>query len=133
MSPHTVPPQPQALRSFPILPQVHFTTTLFALIRENLCIKMRPAEEMDQADSELRQTIKKIWPIQAKKNLNLIVPPDDGECTAEARQSVLVVLAAIRVSCRLCCPRLFRLVWMLPNTRIVTRDSYKLRVTGIVT
>ncbi|XP_050685852.1 voltage-dependent calcium channel type A subunit alpha-1-like isoform X27 [Eriocheir sinensis] len=57
--------------------KVHFTTTLFALIRENLCIKMRPAEEMDQADSELRHTIKKIWPIQAKKNLNLIVPPDD--------------------------------------------------------
>lgn len=63
--------------------QVHFTTTLFALIRENLCIKMRPAEEMDQADSELRQTIKKIWPIQAKKNLNLIVPPDDGKCGGE--------------------------------------------------
>ena len=59
--------------------QVHFTTTLFALIRENLCIKMRPAEEMDQADFELRGTIKKIWPIQAKKNLDLIVPPDNGE------------------------------------------------------
>lgn len=91
---------------------------------------MRAAEEMDQADRELRQTIKKIWPIQAKKNLNLIVPPDDGECTAEARQSVQVVWAAIRVSCRSCCPHLFRLVWMLPNTRIVTKDSYKLRVTG---
>ena len=36
---------------------VHFTTTLFALIRENLSIKMRAAEEMDQADFELRQTI----------------------------------------------------------------------------
>ena len=59
-------------------PQVHFTTTLFALIRENLCIKMRPAEEMDQADSELRVTIRKIWPLQAKKSLDLIVPPDDG-------------------------------------------------------
>lgn len=45
---------------------------------------MRPAEEMDQADMELRQTIKKIWPIQAKKNLNLIVPPDDGECGNKA-------------------------------------------------
>lgn len=44
---------------------------------------MRPAEEMDQADSELRTTIKKIWPIQAKKNLNLIVPPDEGKCTNE--------------------------------------------------
>lgn len=59
--------------------QVHFTTTLFALIRENLCIKMRAAEEMDQADLELRATIKKIWPIQAKKNIDLIVPPDNGK------------------------------------------------------
>ncbi|XP_037797809.1 voltage-dependent calcium channel type A subunit alpha-1-like [Penaeus monodon] len=57
--------------------KVHFTTTLFALIRENLCIKMRPAEEMDQADMELRATIKKLWPLQAKKNLDFIVPPDD--------------------------------------------------------
>ncbi|XP_064108487.1 voltage-dependent calcium channel type A subunit alpha-1-like isoform X4 [Macrobrachium nipponense] len=57
--------------------RVHFTTTLFSLIRENLCIKMRPAEEMDQADSELRVTIKKLWPLQAKKNIDVIVPPDD--------------------------------------------------------
>ncbi|KAB7498245.1 hypothetical protein Anas_03180 [Armadillidium nasatum] len=37
---------------------------------------MRPAEEMDQADSELRVTIRKLWPIQAKKNLDIIVPPN---------------------------------------------------------
>lgn len=76
--------------------RVSFTTTLFALIRENLSIKMRPgkmrvlslapgyfnirsitAEEMDQADSELRQTIKQIWPIQAKKMIDLLVPPKE--------------------------------------------------------
>ncbi|XP_065091465.1 voltage-dependent calcium channel type A subunit alpha-1-like isoform X5 [Ochlerotatus camptorhynchus] len=57
--------------------RVSFTTTLFALIRENLSIKMRPAEEMDQADSELRGTIKQIWPIQAKKMIDLLVPPKD--------------------------------------------------------
>ena len=56
---------------------VHFTTTLFALIREvrsflnqinlllhsnvqNLSIKMRSAGEMDQADAELRATICKV-------------------------------------------------------------------------
>merc|ERR1719412_2710863 len=43
---------------------VHFTTTLFALIRENLSIKMRSAGEMDQADAELRQTICKVWPYE---------------------------------------------------------------------
>lgn len=30
---------------------------------------------MDQADSELRGTIKQIWPIQAKKMIDLLVPP----------------------------------------------------------
>jgi len=35
------------------------------------------AEEMDQADMELRETITNIWPLQAKKMLNLLVPPSD--------------------------------------------------------
>jgi len=56
--------------------KVQFTTTLFALIRENLSIKMRPADEMDEANQELRITIKKIWPLQAKKVLDLIIPQD---------------------------------------------------------
>ena len=56
---------------------VHFTTTLFALIRESLSIKMRPVEEMDEADEELRQTLRKIWPLKAKKNMiDLVVPPN---------------------------------------------------------
>lgn len=79
--------------------KVNFTTTLFALIRENLSIKMRPgmdiitdiepmpdgwrmmqsfflftAEEMDQADEELRETIQMIWPFQARKMLDLLIP-----------------------------------------------------------
>ncbi|XP_017780350.1 PREDICTED: voltage-dependent calcium channel type A subunit alpha-1 isoform X5 [Nicrophorus vespilloides] len=57
--------------------KVNFTTTLFALIRENLAIKMRPADEMDQADDELRETIKIIWPLQAKNMVNLLVPATD--------------------------------------------------------
>ncbi|XP_034948343.1 voltage-dependent calcium channel type A subunit alpha-1 isoform X7 [Chelonus insularis] len=54
--------------------KVAFTTTLFALIRENLSIKMRVADEMDQADEELRDTIRAIWPLQAKKMLDLLIP-----------------------------------------------------------
>ncbi|XP_050430003.1 voltage-dependent calcium channel type A subunit alpha-1 isoform X6 [Adelges cooleyi] len=57
--------------------KVQFTTTLFALIRENLNIKMRCAEEMDQADEELRETIRHIWPLQAKKILDLLIPKTD--------------------------------------------------------
>ncbi|XP_064457887.1 voltage-dependent calcium channel type A subunit alpha-1-like isoform X3 [Ornithodoros turicata] len=56
--------------------KVNFTTTLFALVRENLSIKMRPAEEMDQADKELKDTIKKLWPLHAKKVTDKFVPPN---------------------------------------------------------
>ncbi|KAG5879873.1 hypothetical protein JTB14_036702 [Gonioctena quinquepunctata] len=56
--------------------RVNFTTTFFALVRENLSIKMRAAEEMDQADEELKVTIKNIWPLQAKNMVELLVPPN---------------------------------------------------------
>ena len=36
-----------------------------------------PADEMDQADDELRETIKNIWPLQAKNLIDLLVPPVD--------------------------------------------------------
>ena len=78
--------------------QVHFTTTLFALIRESLEIKMRTgksilsllwhtndrdisftlriaAEEMDEADNELRDVVCKIWPNHVKKQIKL---PEGG-------------------------------------------------------
>ena len=58
--------------------KVNFTTTLFALIRENLNIKMRLAEEMDRADRELKETIGKLWPLQARKMAEKLVPADDG-------------------------------------------------------
>ncbi|KAJ8968302.1 hypothetical protein NQ317_013709 [Molorchus minor] len=64
--------------------KVNFTTTLFALIRENLNIKMRSAEEMDQADDELKETIKTIWPLQAKSMVDLLVPPCDQLNTGKA-------------------------------------------------
>lgn len=32
---------------------------------------------MDQADSELRETIRHIWPLQAKKLIDLLVPRND--------------------------------------------------------
>ena len=33
------------------------------------------ADEMDQADEELRHTIRIIWPLQAKNILDTLVPP----------------------------------------------------------
>ncbi|KAF4525435.1 hypothetical protein B566_EDAN004178 [Ephemera danica] len=32
------------------------------------------AEEMDQADEELRETVQNIWPLQAKKMLDVLIP-----------------------------------------------------------
>jgi len=52
--------------------QVHFTTTLFTLIRESLEIKMRAAaEEMDDADNELRDVLCKVWPNHVRKQIKL--------------------------------------------------------------
>lgn len=34
---------------------------------------------MDQADEELRDTIKQIWPLQAKKILDLLIPKNEGK------------------------------------------------------
>jgi hypothetical protein len=36
------------------------------------------ADEMDQADDELRGTIRNIWPLQAKKMLDLLIPRNEG-------------------------------------------------------
>ncbi|KAL0850452.1 hypothetical protein ABMA28_012254 [Loxostege sticticalis] len=80
--------------------KVNFTTTLFALIRENLNIKMRSAEEMDQADEELRETITQIWPLQAKKMLDLLVPRNDvlnaGKLTVGKIYAGLLILESWR-------------------------------------
>ncbi|XP_050089032.1 voltage-dependent calcium channel type A subunit alpha-1 isoform X5 [Anopheles aquasalis] len=80
--------------------KVGFTTTLFALIRENLNIKMRTAEEMDQADMELRHTISHIWPLQAKKMLDLLVPLSEelnaGKLTVGKIYAGLLILESWR-------------------------------------
>ncbi|CAG9575550.1 unnamed protein product [Danaus chrysippus] len=82
--------------------KVNFTTTLFALIRENLSIKMRSAEEMDQADEELRETITHIWPLQAKKMLDLLVPRKDvlnaGKLTVGKIYAGLLILESWRTT-----------------------------------
>lgn len=49
-----------------------------AILRTTLKYVLRiTADEMDQADEELRETIQHIWPLQAKKMLDLLVPPKD--------------------------------------------------------
>ncbi|XP_014666155.1 PREDICTED: voltage-dependent calcium channel type A subunit alpha-1-like [Priapulus caudatus] len=74
---------------------VQFTTTLFALIRESLGIKMRNADEMDQADEELRQVIRLMWAYQCKKS-NLVgkLVPNNAEL-GEGQLSVGKVYAGL--------------------------------------
>uniref|UniRef100_A0A0L8G525 Voltage-dependent calcium channel alpha-1 subunit IQ domain-containing protein n=1 Tax=Octopus bimaculoides TaxID=37653 RepID=A0A0L8G525_OCTBM len=55
---------------------VHFSTTLFALVRESLSIKISSADEMDRKDEEMREVIKRVWPVHGKKIVDLLVPPN---------------------------------------------------------
>lgn len=45
---------------------------------------MGPAEIMDQRDNELRYSLLKLWPVQAKRMMNILVPPDSGKPTYAA-------------------------------------------------
>ena len=55
---------------------VSFSTTLFALIRTSLNIKLRG--NMNANDTELRKMIKNIWPKTSEKVLNKLIPKQSG-------------------------------------------------------
>ena len=73
---------------------VHFTTTLFALIRESLSIKMGKADDMDKNDEELRAIVSKLWAIPAKKLLHLLVPPNEGTSSLSSSSPSSVVASS---------------------------------------
>lgn len=50
--------------------QIESSCKIFLIIS----LYLMTAEEMDQADEELRGTIQHIWPFQAKKMLDLLIP-----------------------------------------------------------
>lgn len=55
---------------------------------------------MDQADEELRETIRTIWPLQAKNLIHLLVPPSDqlntGKLTVGKIYAGLLILESWR-------------------------------------
>ncbi|XP_038071611.1 voltage-dependent calcium channel type A subunit alpha-1-like isoform X1 [Patiria miniata] len=55
---------------------VHFTTTLMALIRTALDIKIGKVADRDRHDRELREAVKNFWPMLNTEKLDLLVPPD---------------------------------------------------------
>ena len=56
---------------------VSFSTTLFALIRTSLNIKLRG--NMNANDTELRKMIKRVWPKTSEKVLNKLIPKQSGK------------------------------------------------------
>ena len=38
---------------------------------------------MDRKDEELRETIRKLWPITGKKNIIYLVPPNEGKAKSK--------------------------------------------------
>lgn len=65
---------------------VLFTSTLFALIRTALGIFS--TGDPAYADSELRRTIKKLWPKTSKKILDKMIPLQSGKVVAKKTHSV---------------------------------------------
>lgn len=57
---------------------------------------------MDQADEELRETVSHIWPLQAKKMLDLLVPKTDtlnaGKLTVGKIYAGLLILESWRTT-----------------------------------
>ncbi|KAJ6654579.1 hypothetical protein lerEdw1_006732, partial [Lerista edwardsae] len=59
---------------------VHFTSTLMALIRTALEIKLATAGvQQHQCDAELRKEISLVWPNLSQKTLDVLVPPHKPE------------------------------------------------------
>uniref|UniRef100_A0A8C3F0B7 Voltage-dependent N-type calcium channel subunit alpha n=1 Tax=Corvus moneduloides TaxID=1196302 RepID=A0A8C3F0B7_CORMO len=70
--------------NMPISPEdltVHFTSTLMALIRTALEIKLASGGvKQHQCDAELRKEISLVWPNLSQKTLDLLVPPHKRKC-----------------------------------------------------
>lgn len=43
------------------------------------CLCFISAENMDKKDEEMKEVIRKMWPVQSKKMLDLLVPPKEGK------------------------------------------------------
>ena len=71
--------------------RVTFTTTLFALIRDNLKINVRESAEMDQADLELRATIMKVWPVTRAGKIDMLVPTEECKFSNSCLTKIIIV------------------------------------------
>lgn len=82
-----------------ILLCIYFFSVFCAVITINynnmwiiLNIYFVPADEMNQANEELRDTIKSIWPLQAKKMLDLLIPRNEGKVRSSLSNEIHFVI-----------------------------------------
>ena len=47
-------------------------------VQNEMLVNLSTVEEMDKNDEELRESIKKLWPIQGPKVHTLLIPPNEG-------------------------------------------------------
>uniref|UniRef100_A0A663FLJ2 Voltage-dependent N-type calcium channel subunit alpha n=1 Tax=Aquila chrysaetos chrysaetos TaxID=223781 RepID=A0A663FLJ2_AQUCH len=84
--PHRVAYKRLVRMNMPISPEdltVHFTSTLMALIRTALEIKLASGGvKQHQCDAELRKEISLVWPNLSQKTLDLLVPPHKRDLIA---------------------------------------------------
>ena len=76
--------------------RVTFTTTLFALIRDNLKINVRESAEMDQADLELRATIMKVWPVTRAGKIDMLVPTEECKFSNSCLTQIIIVFVYLQ-------------------------------------
>ena len=99
--------------------QVRFTTTLFALIRENLKINVRESSEMDQADIELRTTIIKCWPHTKREKIELLVPTWKRKAPFDMKHFL-----CLKFSILFCIFTYIGQAELIFNTRLDNSDTY---------
>ncbi|KFW82785.1 Voltage-dependent N-type calcium channel subunit alpha-1B, partial [Manacus vitellinus] len=92
--PHRVAYKRLVRMNMPISPEdltVHFTSTLMALIRTALEIKLASGGvKQHQCDAELRKEISLVWPNLSQKTLDLLVPPPDEMTVGKVYAALMI-------------------------------------------
>uniref|UniRef100_A0A3Q1GLL6 Calcium channel, voltage-dependent, R type, alpha 1E subunit a n=1 Tax=Acanthochromis polyacanthus TaxID=80966 RepID=A0A3Q1GLL6_9TELE len=71
---------------------VHFTSTLMALIRTALEVKIARGEDRNQMDLDLQKEISVIWPHLSQKTLDLLVPIHKSDMTIGKIYAAMMIM-----------------------------------------
>uniref|UniRef100_A0A3Q2DJ46 Calcium channel, voltage-dependent, R type, alpha 1E subunit a n=1 Tax=Cyprinodon variegatus TaxID=28743 RepID=A0A3Q2DJ46_CYPVA len=92
--PHRVACKRLVLMNMPVDDEmtVHFTSTLMALIRTALEIKLARGEDRNQMDLDLQKEIGVIWPHLSQKTLDLLVPIHKSDMTIGKIYAAMMIM-----------------------------------------